>query len=114
MAFLALDAYAYFLPAACLLLEAALLWLGRGGKWCARLLLWNQLSALVLILDLWLGDMLHLPKLNISAAMLLANLALGGPLAGILAIATLATMHVNPILPRWLHRAAAHGGSHGQ
>ncbi len=102
MAWLALDAYAYFPPAACLLVQAFLLWQGRGGRCCARLLMANQLSAIVLVLDLWLGDQLHLPKLDISAAMLMANLALGGPLAGILAIVTLAAMHVNPALPGWL------------
>lgn len=106
MAWLAVDAYGYFLPTVCLLIEAALLWHGRAGQWFARLLTWNQITAIVLILDLWLGDMLHLPKLSISAAMLAANLALGGPLMGILAIFALGSMHFSTTLPDWFQSRA--------
>ena len=102
MAWLALDAYAYYLPALPLLAAAILLWRGRGLKWFKGLLVLNQLTAIILILDLWLGDALHLPKLAISAAMLGANLLLGGPLMGVLSIFALASMHFSAALPAWL------------
>lgn len=102
MAWLALDASAYFLPAIPLLACAVLLWRGRGLKWFKGLMVWNQLTAIVLVLDLWLGDMLHLPKLTISAAMLGANLLLGGPLMGVLSILALGAMHFSAVLPAWL------------
>jgi hypothetical protein len=102
MVWLALDAYAYFLCALPLLACAVLLWRGRGLRWFKGLLLANQITAIVLILDLWLGDMLHLPKLTISAAMLAANLVLGGPLMGVLAIFALGWLHFNVALPVWL------------
>lgn len=102
MAWLALDASAYFLTAIPLLACAVLLWRGRGLKWFKALMVWNQLTAIVLVLDLWLGDMLHLPKLSISAAMLAANLLLGGPLMGVLSILVLGSMHFSAVLPAWL------------
>lgn len=106
MAWLALDAYGYVLPAVPLLAAAAMLWLGRGLRWFRCLLVANQVTALILVLDLWLGDLLHLPKLAISAAMLAANLLLGGPLLGILSIVSLASMHFSPTLPVWLQSRA--------
>ena len=106
MIWLGLDAHAYFLPAVALALAALLLWRGRAVTWFRRLLVWNQVSTVVLVLDLWQGDALHLPKLDISAAMLLANLALGGPLMGLLAIAALATMHFSKSLPGWFQSRA--------
>ncbi|MES2152594.1 MAG: hypothetical protein V4508_22680 [Pseudomonadota bacterium] len=98
---LGIDAHAYLLPAATLLAVALMVWKGAGGRWFKRLLELNQLTAIVLILDLWLGDMLHLPKLSISAAMLAANLLLGGPLMGLLAIGALACMHFSKTLAGW-------------
>lgn len=111
MAWLAIDAYAYFIPALALLAGACMLWRGCGLRWLHRLLLWNQLTALVLVLDLWLGDLLHLPKLTISAAMLAANLVLGGPLMGVMALFTLGTMHFSGVLPAWLQSRAKQGGA---
>lgn len=102
MAWLALDACAYYLPALPLLAAAILLWRGCGLKWFKGMLLLNQLTAIILILDLWLGEALYLPKLTISAAMLGANLLLGGPLMGILSIFALACMHFSAVLPGWL------------
>ncbi|HJU99736.1 MAG TPA: hypothetical protein VJ752_04225 [Burkholderiaceae bacterium] len=104
---LGVDAHAYYIPAIALLVEAALLWQGAGLRWFKRLLELNQLTAIILILDLWLGDMLHLPKLTISASMLAANLLLGGPLMGILAIGALASMHFSKTLPGWLQSGRA-------
>jgi hypothetical protein len=106
MIWLGVDAHAYFLPAVALLLAATLLWRGRAQAWFKRLLVWNQLTAIVLVLDLWLGDLLHLPKLDISAAMLLANLALGGPLMGLLSIAALGAMHFSKSLLGWFQSRA--------
>lgn len=102
MAWLALDAYAYFLPAVALLGAAFLLWKGCGLAWFRRLLVLNQLTAVILVLDLWLGDLLHLPKLTISAAMLGANLLLGGPLMSFLALWALAALHFGKSLPAWM------------
>ncbi|WP_342119421.1 hypothetical protein [Pseudoduganella sp. OTU4001] len=107
MAWLALDAYAYYLPALPLLAAAVLLWRGCGLKWFKGMLVLNQLTAVILILDLWLGDALHLPKLTISAAMLGANLLLGGPLMGVLSLFALASMHFSAVLPGWLKGARA-------
>ncbi len=74
---------------------------GLARKLFERLLLLNQLTAVVLILDLWLGDALHLPKLDISGVMLIGNMATGGPLLGILAIPLLASFHFRNTLPDW-------------
>ena len=104
---LGVDAHAYYLPAASLLLEAALLWKGASLRWFKRVLELNQLTAIVLILDLWLGDLLHLPKLTISASMLAANLLLVGPLMGILAIGALGSMHFSKTLPGWFQSGRA-------
>ena len=107
MLVLGVDAHAYYIPAIALLAEAALLWKGASLRWFKRLLELNQLTAIILILDLWLGDMLHLPKLTISASMLAANLLLGGPLMGILAIAALASMHFSKTLSGWFQSGRA-------
>ena len=107
MLVLGVDAHAYYIPAIALLAEAALLWKGASLRWFKRLLELNQLTAIILILDLWLGDMLHLPKLTISASMLAANLLLGGPLMGILAIAALASMHFSQTLSGWFQSGRA-------
>ena len=101
MIWLGIDAHAYYVPAVSLALAGALLWRGRGARWFKYLLAFNQLSGIVLILDLWLGDMLHLPKLTISAAMLAANLLLGGPLMSVLAMIVFASMRFSPALPAW-------------
>ena len=107
MLLLGVDAHAYYIPAIALLVEAVLLWRGASLRWFKRLLELNQLTAIILILDLWLGDLLHLPKLTISAAMLAANLLLGGPLMGILAIGALGSMHFSKTLPGWFQSGRA-------
>lgn len=101
MLWLGSDAYAYWVTVPPLLLAAVLLWRGTRRRWLSLLLNLNQLTAIVLILDLWLGDWLHLPKLTISAAMLAANLVLGGPLMGVLAIGVLCTLHFGQSLRGW-------------
>ena len=67
----------------------------------------NQLSGLVLILMLWLGDGLGDLKLDIAAAMLLLNLLCGGPLMSILSIGILGSLRVSKQLPAWFHARAA-------
>lgn len=107
MLLLGMNASAYYIPALCLFLLAFLLWNGRGFKLFERLLTLNQLTAIVLILVLWLGDRLHLPKLDIAGVMLIANLVSGGPLAGILALPILGTLHFGKTLKGWFHPAHA-------
>lgn len=83
MAALGWSASAYYVPALCLLLQALLLWFGRGYGLFKWILLVNQVSGLLLILVLWLGDGLGTTKLNISGVLLLLNLLCGGPLMAI-------------------------------
>jgi hypothetical protein len=83
MALLGWSASAYYFPAACLLLQALLLWSGRGFGLFKWIVLVNQLSGLVLILVLWLGDGLGSTKLDVSGVALLVNLLCGGPLMAI-------------------------------
>ena len=80
MAALGWSASAYYVPALCLLLQAALLWSGRGFGLFRSILLLNLLSGLALVLVLWLGDGLGSRKLDVSGAMLLVHLLCGGPL----------------------------------
>jgi hypothetical protein len=80
MAALGWSASAYYVPGLCLLLQAALLWSGRGFGLFRSILLVNLLSGLALVLVLWLGDGLGDRKLDVSGAMLLVNLLCGGPL----------------------------------
>lgn len=101
MALLGMSASAYFVPAACLLLQAVLVWRGKGLTLFKRIIELNQITGIVLILVLWLGDALHLPKLDISGAMLLGNLLTGGPLMSVLAVPILGALLFGQGLPRW-------------
>lgn len=105
MALLGMSASAYYVPGACLLLQAILMWKGTGLRLFKLILQLNQLTGLLLIVVLWLGDALHLPKLDISGVMLLGNLLFGGPLMSILAIGLLASFHFSHTLPVWLGSA---------
>jgi hypothetical protein len=102
MAALGWSASAYYVPAVCLLLQAVLLW----KAWAYGLFKWialiNQISGLILILVLWLGDGLAM-KLDISASMLLINLLRGGPLMAILAAFILPSLHKGKRLFQWFH-----------
>lgn len=95
----------YYVPAIALLLEAALLWLGKGKRLFEAVLLINQITGLVLILDLWLGGGLGESwgdlKLDISGVMLLTNLAFGGPLLSLLAVPLLALLRFGQATPAW-------------
>jgi hypothetical protein len=95
----------YYVPAIALLLEAALLWLGKGKRLFEAVLLVNQITGLVLILDLWLGDGMGDLKLDISGVMLLTNLVFGGPLLSLLAAPLLALLRFGQATPAWLARA---------
>lgn len=95
----------YYVPALALLLEAALLWLGKGKRLFEAVLLINQAAGLVLILDLWLGGGLGDLKLDISGVMLLTNLAFGGPLLSLLAAPLLLLLRFGQATPAWFARA---------
>lgn len=107
MAYAGTMAVGYYVPAACLLLQALLLWQGRAFKFFEWIMLLNQLSGLVLILVLWLGDALGNLKLDIAAAMLLLNLLCGGPLMSLLSIGILGSLRFSKLLPAWFHARAA-------
>jgi len=101
MALLGMSASAYYVSAACLLLQAVLLWRGSAFKLFSAIMLLNEFSGLVLILVLGLGDALHLPKLDISGVMLMGNVFSGGPLMSVLALPMLASLYFSPLLPAW-------------
>lgn len=107
MAYAGSMAVGYYVPAACLLLQAVLLWQGRAFKLFEWIMLLNQLSGLVLILILWLGDGLGDLKLDIAAAMLLLNLLCGGPLMSLMSIGILGSLRFNSPLPGWFRARAA-------
>ncbi len=105
MALLGWAANAYYVPALGLLLQAMLLWRGRGFASFKWIMLINQLSGLALILVLWLGGGLGDIKLDIAGVMLLANLLCGGPLMSVLAVAMLPGLHRGRRLFSWFHPA---------
>jgi len=105
MAFMGLSANGYFLPAACLLLQAVLLWRGRAFKLFEWIMLINQLTGLALLL--WLGEGLGELKLDLAGVMLLTNLLFGGPLMSVLAIAILASLSFSKQIPDWFRSRAA-------
>lgn len=107
MAMLGWSASAYYVPALCLLLQAALLWQGRAFGLFRGIMILNQLSGLVLILVLWLGTGLGDTKLDIAGVMLLANLLFGGPLMAIFAIPLLPALHKGKHLFQWFHPQSA-------
>lgn len=107
MVFMGLSASGYFVPAVCLFLQAVLLWRGRAFKLFEWVMLLNQLSGLVLILMLWLGDGLGDLKLDIAGAMLLLNLLTGGPLMSLLSIAILGSLRLSKPLPEWFQARTA-------
>lgn len=105
MIWLGTMAAGYFVPAIALLVEAALLWRGVGRKLFEAILAINQVTGLLMILDLWLGGGLGDLKLDISGVMLLANLAFGGPLLSLLALPLLALLRFGQATPAWFARA---------
>lgn len=107
MAMLGWSASAYYVPAACLLVQAFLLWRGAALGLFRWILLLNQISGLVLILVLWLGDGLGNAKLDISGVSLLVNLLCGGPLMAILAIGLLPALHKGKPLAQWFSAQSA-------
>jgi len=103
MALLGWSASAYYVPAACLLLGSLLLWRGRGYGLFKWILLVNQLSGLVLILVLWLGDGLGTTKLDVAGVALLLNLLCGGPLMAIWGAAILPALRRGKALFQWFN-----------
>ena len=107
MAYLGLYAPGYLAPAACLLLQAALLQFGRGKAAFVGIMLLNQISGLLLILVLAFGDGLGARKLDMSAVALLLNLATGGPLMGVLSLPLLGLLQFGSSMRGWF-RSSQH------
>jgi hypothetical protein len=107
MAWLGTMANAYFVPAACLVLHAIVLWRGRGLRYFEGVMLANQVSGLVLVAVLWLGDGLGDLKLDIAGVMLLANLLCGGPLMSVLAVPLLGALRFGNALQGWFRAPRA-------
>jgi hypothetical protein len=103
MALLGWSASAYYFPAACLLLQAVLLWSGRGYGLFTSIALVNQVSGLALVLVLWLGDGLGTTKLDIAGVALLLNLLCGGPLMAIWGGAILPGLRKDKRLFHWFN-----------
>jgi hypothetical protein len=106
MFWLGTMASAYFVPGLCLLLLAALLWTGRALALFKSVLLLNQLSAVLLLVLLLTGvaEWLRLPKLDLAGVNLLLNLLTGGPLAGVLSVPLLLSLHFKRTLHDWFGR----------
>jgi len=96
-----LYAAGYLVPAACLLLQATLLFSGRGKTAFVTIMALNQISGLVLVLVLAFGDALGGRKLDVSAVALLVNLATGGPLMGLLSLPLFGALRFNRSLADW-------------
>ena len=107
MAWVGSMAAGYFVCVVALVLEAGLLWSGRSRRAFEFVLVVNQVSGLLLILDLWLGGGLGDLKLDISGVCLLINLAVGGPLMAVLAIPLILSMRFGARLPAWFAAHAA-------
>jgi hypothetical protein len=107
MAALGWSASAYYVPALCLLLQALLLWFGRGYRLFKWILLVNQVSGLLLILVLWLGDGLGTTKLDIAGVMLLLHLLCGGPLMALWGGAILPALRRGKRLFQWFNAQPA-------
>ena len=107
MAFMGMSAIGYYVPAVCLLVQAILLWQGRAFKFFEWVMLLNQISGLVLILMLWLGDGLGDLKLDLAGVMMLINLLCGGPLMSLLSMAILSSLRLSTTLPAWFHARTA-------
>lgn len=99
--YIGLYAAGYLAPAACLLLQAALLWSGRGKSAFVGIMALNLLSGLALILALAFGEVLGAWKLDVSAVALLLNLATGGPLMGLLSLPLLGSLQFGASLRGW-------------
>jgi len=109
MALIGWSASGYFMPALCLLLQAGLLWRGRGYALFTWILVVNQASGLGLVLVLWLGGSLGDLRLDLAGAMLLLNLLAGGPLLSLLALGLLPSLHRGRRLFSWFHPVPAAG-----
>lgn len=105
MAWVGSAAAGYYVPALTLFVLAALVWFERLARVVQAVAVINVISGLALILDLWLGEGLGDLKLDISAVMLLANLACGGPLLSLFAVPLVTWLRTGKAAPAWL---AAH------
>lgn len=99
--YVGLSANGYLVPAAIMVLVAALLWLGRMGRAVRAIALINLASGVVLVLVLAFGDFLGDRKLDISGVSLLLNLLAGGPLLGLMAAPLLLALRRGRRLSAW-------------
>ena len=106
MVFLGTMASAYYLPAVCLLITAWCLIGARKPAWFKAILVLNQVTAIVLIVLIAYRKIV-LPvediTLSITALALVGNLALGGPLLGLLSIPLLLQLSFGQTLSTWFN-----------
>ena len=106
MAFLGTMASAYYLPAVCLLITAWCLIGARKPALFKAILVLNQVTAIVLIVSIAYRKIV-LPvediTLSITALALVGNLALGGPLLGLLSIPLLLQLSFGQTLSTWFN-----------
>lgn len=100
-----LSASGFLVPAACLLLLAALLWLGVGPRVALAIVIVNIVAGVSQDLVLAFGDGLGRTKLDISGVLLLLNLLFGGPLMSLLALPLLAAFKWSKPFQRWFIRS---------
>jgi hypothetical protein len=101
------SAHGYLVPAATLLVTAALLWTGTLRRLVKTLALLNLVSGFLLVLVLAGGDFLGERKLDVSGVSLLVNLLAGGPLLGLLAPGLLLGLRAGQPMSAWFARGKA-------
>ena len=107
MAVIGWAAHAYYVSALCLALQAVLLRTGRGLALFRSILIVNQVSGLVLVLVLWLGDALGNAKLDVTGVMLIVNVLTGGPLMSILGMAIMPVLRQGKRASAWFRPGEA-------
>lgn len=99
-----LSAAGFLVPAACLLLEAALVWAGRAKRMLIGIVLANLVAGAGQDLVVALGDDLGRAKLDIAGVLLLIHLLCGGPLAALLGMPLLAAFRWSKTFSSWFGR----------
>jgi hypothetical protein len=102
-----LSANGYLVPATVALLMAALLWLGKAGRFFKAVTLVSLVSGTLLVLVLAFGDFLGDRKLDVSGVSLLLNLLTGGPAVALVAPALLLGLRPGKPLHTWFNPAAS-------
>lgn len=109
MIYLGTMASAYYLCSVCLALAAFCLWSARAPAIFKTILVFNQLTAIVLIVMIAYRRIV-LPgeefTLGVSGTALLGNILFGGPLMGLLSIPLLNMLFRGSVLPAWFEPKA--------